>query len=144
MDILGIGPLELLFIVIIALIVLGPKDMAKAGKTIGRYLRKVVKSDAWQAVQHTTKELRSLPNKLIREAGMEDEYEEFKSIMPDTNLKLPSWDDIVSDPNKTIASNSPASKTASTPETDHFLDWTTPPADRNISDPITPNEQNEK
>lgn len=144
MDILGIGPLELLFIVIIALIVLGPKDMAKAGKTIGRYLRKVVKSDTWQAVQHTTKELRSLPNKLIREAGMEEELEEFKSIMPDTNLKLPSWDDMVSDPHKMIASNTPESEIENTPETDQFLDWKTPPANRNSSDPLTPNKQTKK
>jgi Sec-independent protein translocase protein TatA len=34
MEILGIGMSELVFVVIIALIVLGPKDMQKAGKTI--------------------------------------------------------------------------------------------------------------
>ena len=33
MEILGIGPSELLFIVLIAIIVLGPKDMQKAGRT---------------------------------------------------------------------------------------------------------------
>ena len=40
MEILGIGTSELVFIVIIALIVLGPKDMQKAGRTIGKWLRK--------------------------------------------------------------------------------------------------------
>jgi hypothetical protein len=64
--------------------------------------------------------------------------------MPDTNLKLPTWDDMVGDPDKTFASNTSESKIASTPETDQFLDWTTPPANRNISVPTTPNEQTEK
>ena len=40
MEILGVGPSELIFIVIIALIVLGPKDMQKAGKTIGKWMRR--------------------------------------------------------------------------------------------------------
>lgn len=72
MDFLGIGPLELLFIVLIALIVLGPKDMVKAGKTLGRFMRKIVTSPSWRTIQDATKELRRLPNRLIREAGLED------------------------------------------------------------------------
>ena len=60
MEILGVGPSELIFIIIIALIVLGPKDMQKAGKTIGGYLNKLVKSDGWKAFQQTSRELRNL------------------------------------------------------------------------------------
>lgn len=40
MDILGVGPLELIFILLLALIIMGPKDMVKSGRTIGRFLRK--------------------------------------------------------------------------------------------------------
>jgi len=71
MEILGIGPSELIFIIIIALIVLGPKDMQKAGKTIGRWLNGLIRSDGWKAFQQTSKEIRSLPTKLMREANME-------------------------------------------------------------------------
>jgi uncharacterized protein YjiS (DUF1127 family) len=74
MEILGIGPLELFFILIIALIVLGPKDMVKAGRTIGRFLRSLVTSPTWRAVSRTSTELRNLPNKLIRDAGLEEEW----------------------------------------------------------------------
>ena len=35
MEILGIGPMELFFIVLLAMIILGPKDMVKAGRTLG-------------------------------------------------------------------------------------------------------------
>ena len=69
MEILGIGAPELVFIIIIALIVLGPKDMDKAGKTIGKWMRETVTSDGWKLFQQTTRELRGLPNRLMREAS---------------------------------------------------------------------------
>jgi sec-independent protein translocase protein TatB len=71
MEILGIGASELIFIIIIALIVLGPKDMQKAGKTIGRWLNGLVKSDGWKVFQQTSRELRNLPTNLMREANMD-------------------------------------------------------------------------
>ena len=69
MEILGIGTSELIFIVIIALIILGPKDMQKAGKTVGKWLRDIVTSDGWKMFQQTSRELRTLPNRLVREAN---------------------------------------------------------------------------
>lgn len=77
MDILGIGPLEFLFILLIALIVLGPNDMVKAGRTIGRTLRKIVSSDTWRVVQQASRELRNLPNRLMRESGLEEMQRQF-------------------------------------------------------------------
>jgi Sec-independent protein translocase protein TatA len=72
MDILGIGPLELIFILILAIVILGPKDLEKTGKSIGRGLAKIVKSDTWKTVQQTQKKLKTLPNELMREAGLEE------------------------------------------------------------------------
>ena len=69
MEILGIGTSELIFIVVIALIILGPKDMQKAGKTVGKWLRDIVTSDGWKMFQQTSRELRTLPNRLMREAN---------------------------------------------------------------------------
>jgi Sec-independent protein translocase protein TatA len=96
MDILGIGPLELIFILIIALIVLGPSDMVKAGRTIGRFLRQVVTSTTWRAVTRTSDELRTLPNKLIRDAGLEEDFKEIQAatkgaIPPSLNSDLSKW-----------------------------------------------------
>jgi sec-independent protein translocase protein TatB len=80
MDLLGIGPMELAFIIIIALIVLGPKDMAKTGRTVGKFMRDVVKSDTWKAIKTTTKELEHLPNRMMREAGLEDDFKELNNL----------------------------------------------------------------
>jgi sec-independent protein translocase protein TatB len=72
MEIFGIGPQELFFIVLIAIIVLGPKDMQKAGKTVGRWLNSFMKSDGWKAFQRASREIRNLPTNLMREANLED------------------------------------------------------------------------
>jgi sec-independent protein translocase protein TatA len=72
MEILGVGVPELAFIVLIALILLGPKDMAAAGRTIGRTLREFLTSPMWQAMRQTGEEIQKLPTKLVREAGLEE------------------------------------------------------------------------
>ncbi len=80
MEILGIGPLEFLFILLIALIVLGPGDMVKAGRTLGRFMRKIVTSPEWRTVQKASQELKYLPNRLMREAQLEDLSNDLKDI----------------------------------------------------------------
>src|SRR5512145_1733598 len=72
MEILGIGASELFFIVLIAIIVLGPKDMQKAGKTVGRWLNQLMRSDGWKAFQRASKEIRNLPTNLMREANLDE------------------------------------------------------------------------
>lgn len=85
MEFLGIGPLELLIVLLLALVLLGPKDMAKAGRTLGKYMRKVVTSPQWKVVTQTSQELRNLPNRLIREAGLEDMQQEINSLQQTTS-----------------------------------------------------------
>ncbi len=82
MDFLGIGPLEVLFVLLIALIVFGPKDVVKAGQTMGRFLRKLVISPSWQNFQQTSRDLRNLPNKLMREAGLDEIQQDLAQISP--------------------------------------------------------------
>lgn len=77
MDIFGIGPLEIAFILILVIIIFGPKDLMKTGKTIGKSLNKLVRSDTWRTINQTTQELKDLPNRLMREAGL-DELEQMK------------------------------------------------------------------
>ena len=82
MEFLGVGPSELVFIVIIALIILGPKDMQKAGKTLGKWMRSIVTSDGWKMFQQTSRELRTLPNRLMRDAN--DELNQIGKDLNDT------------------------------------------------------------
>lgn len=90
MDILGVGPLELLFIFLIALIFLGPTDMVKAGRTLGKFMRQIVTSDAWREISR----LRTLPNQLMREAGLEEEMRELQQIQKEIKSEVPQLLDI--------------------------------------------------
>jgi sec-independent protein translocase protein TatA len=90
MEILGVGMPELIFIFLIAIIVMGPKDMQKAGKSIGKWLRNIVMSDGWKIFQQTSRELRTLPNKLMREASIE--MDEINKIGKDLRNPLNTLD----------------------------------------------------
>lgn len=72
MEILGIGPLELAFIILIALIVVGPRDLSKTAHAIGRSLNRMYRSETWRLIKDTSRNLRTLPNRLAREAALEE------------------------------------------------------------------------
>ena len=95
MDLLGIGPLELILIFLVILLVLGPNDLIKTGKKIGRFLRKLTHSETWKSIRTTGEELRKLPTQLIREAEIESylaENPEFNIAPPDKNREYSSID----------------------------------------------------
>ena len=83
MEILGIGPLELLFILLIALIFVGPRDLGKAARSTGRLLNQLYKSEGWQNLAEASRNIRTLPNRLAREAALE-ELEQVKREMEGT------------------------------------------------------------
>ncbi len=80
MQILNIGPLELVAILILALLIMGPKDLVKTGAQLGSFVRKVVKSPVWRSVMSTSQEIRELPKKIIQESGIDSEIKEFEEI----------------------------------------------------------------
>jgi Sec-independent protein translocase protein TatA len=92
MEFLGIGPLELLFVVIIALLLFGPKDMVKAGRTMGGVLRKIVTSEGWKDLSKSLRDLRNLPYSMMREAGMEDVVKDLREVKKATRLDEPVFD----------------------------------------------------
>jgi len=108
MEILGIGASELVFVVIIALIVLGPKDMQKAGRTIGKWMRDIVTSDGWKVFQKTSSELRNLPSKMMRDAN--EDLDKFKK---DINAGLDINKNTITPPRSIATDIPPASNPTS-------------------------------
>ncbi len=78
MDIFGVGILEIAFILIIGLIVLGPDGMVKFARSAGTTIRKIIKSPFWSSLMKTEKEIRKIPTQLIREAGIEEDLAEIR------------------------------------------------------------------
>ena len=114
MEILGIGPSELIFIVIIAIIVLGPKDMQKAGRTIGKWLRTVVTSNGWKLFQQTSREIQTLPNRLMRDAALDELKETQRELRRPLTLDEPAPPP--SDPAQPQESASTAANTGDEPK----------------------------
>ena len=63
---------ELIVFLILALAFLRLAEIQSIGRWGGRQLRKMVNSDIWRPVQETARYFRDLPNRMMREAGMED------------------------------------------------------------------------
>ncbi len=87
MNFFGIGALEFLFILTIALIIIGPKDIGKHARSAGRFLNRFYRSDTWRLVRDTSRNLRTLPNRLAREAALE-ELEDIKHTLQDSMGEL--------------------------------------------------------
>jgi sec-independent protein translocase protein TatB len=79
MDIFGIGLPEILFIIVIILVLFGPKDIAVNARKAAKFIRRFLQSPLWQDVQGTSREIRDLPTKLMREAGLEELKNDVKS-----------------------------------------------------------------
>jgi Sec-independent protein translocase protein TatA len=133
MEFLGVGPLELFFILIIALIFLGPRDMVKTGRTMGKYLRKIVMSPTWRMVQQTSRELRTLPNRMIREAGMEEDVKDLDELRKDVGNQIGSLRKPFSAAASEVDQNLREAQSDLTPKIEPATQgvlaaWTTPPA----------------
>lgn len=102
MNIFGIGPLEIVFVLIIGILVLGPEGMITAGKKFGKSLRSIIKSDWWQNIRRGISEIQYLPQRLMREAELDElnqdlneirkiSSEDFPSIGSEDLIKKSSW-----------------------------------------------------
>lgn len=110
MNILGIGPFELILVLIIALLILGPGEMVNFGTKLGKFIRRVITSDAWKTMRNTTRELRNMPNRLAREAGLEEFRKQIKEQETLGNFDSP-FDDIRSiDPSLDAWTSKPSSE----------------------------------
>jgi len=78
MDILGVGPLEIILVIILALVVLGPQDMVVSARKIGAWIRKMVRSPLWREIMETSREIREIPTTLIRDSGIQEAMTELK------------------------------------------------------------------
>lgn len=78
MKILGVGPLEFIFVLIIIFLVLGPEDMVSTGKRLGRFVGQMRRSNLWNGINKMTREIRDLPTSLMQEADLDELSKELK------------------------------------------------------------------
>jgi len=76
-EILNIGIPEILLILTLTLILLGPEGMASSARTLAKTWRKFIHSPLWKDIVSTQREIKEIPTRLVREAG----YDEINSTV---------------------------------------------------------------
>ena len=90
MNLFGLGIPEIILILVIAVIVLGPEVMVTTARSLGRGIRKLIRSPFWSTMVETQREIREMPTRIVREAGLEEDMKEIKRARQDlqsTSLK---------------------------------------------------------
>lgn len=96
MNVFGIGFPEILFILVIALIILGPKNLVKTSRDISSAIRKFATSDTWKSIINSTQEIRNIQEKIIDDTGLKESINTLRSSTRDIGLP-PSqsrWDSL--------------------------------------------------
>ena len=71
MELFGIGIFEVFLIMLIALIFLGPQDTIKAGRNLGRAVRRFFRSEEWRTLLEASREIRTIPEKILEDTGLD-------------------------------------------------------------------------
>lgn len=79
MEILGVGPLEIILVLILALVVLGPQDMVATAFKIGAWVRKMVRSPTWREIADMSREIRQIPTTIMRDSGLREIAKDVKN-----------------------------------------------------------------
>lgn len=88
MQVFNVGVLELLFILIIAFIVLGPRKAIRSAGEVGRWIKNFTKSPLWREIISTSNEIRDLPNKLMEDAELKQTIEDLDYSAKEINKDL--------------------------------------------------------
>lgn len=82
MNIFGsIGTSEILFLLILMVILLGPQKMIQGARDLGKTIRKITRSQFWKDVKQTSREIRDIPKKIMEEADIEEDVKEIKNVL---------------------------------------------------------------
>jgi Sec-independent protein translocase protein TatA len=84
MEFLGIGLPELIFILLLVVIIFGPKDLEKMAKKVGSAIARFIRSDTFRDLRR----IGDLPTELVRKAGL-DEFRADLSQLDGQKSKLP-------------------------------------------------------
>lgn len=71
MNFLNLGWSEVILILLLAFIVLGPDKVVKTGQDLGKWIRKVSKDETIREVVRTTNEIKRFPQKILDESGLD-------------------------------------------------------------------------
>ncbi len=78
MKFFNIGLPELVFLLVIMLVLLGPEGMQDYFKKAGRFVRKVTRSEFWRSSVSTYREVKRYPAQMMKELELEELEKELR------------------------------------------------------------------
>lgn len=80
MEVFNIGPLELLVILVLVILMFGPQDIVNFAHKAGHWIYNLKKSEFWQELMGTTKQIQEFPQKIMKEAELEETMKEIDAL----------------------------------------------------------------
>ena len=80
MEILNVGPMELLLILFLAFVVMGPEGMVDAAGKLGKTIRKIINSSIWKEITGSYRDLSDFSEEIIRNTGLEESINEINEL----------------------------------------------------------------
>lgn len=71
MNFLNLGWTEVLLILVLAFVVLGPDKVVKTGQDLGKWIRKISRNETLREVVRTTNEIKRYPQKILDESMLD-------------------------------------------------------------------------
>lgn len=88
MEILNIGPLELIIILVLMFILLGPKEMVLTAHRIGEWVRSFLRSPMWREIWGISQDIRELPKKIVSETGLDETLAEVRQTTQEATNEI--------------------------------------------------------
>ncbi len=88
MQIFNLGLGEIFFVLLIAVVVLGPQRIVSFSRRAGLWMRAMVHNPVWQEVIATSRELREIPNHLMVDTGLQAEIDVLNADLVKVNNNL--------------------------------------------------------
>lgn len=91
----GIGLPEIIILVLVSFVFIGPERSRSLALTLGRWLRRLITSTWWREFNQVANSLRDLPNTLVRMSELEDSLRQMQTDITqatqiDLNLHMPT------------------------------------------------------
>jgi len=118
MELLGLGLGEWALVLVILFVVMGPKEMLTLSRRIALGIKKIRQSDLWRSIQETERELRQVPQELMKETGLDELEQERRKILANVRTGSPvvGWEPNPAEQSKPMGWEPESDTSASMPE----------------------------
>ncbi len=116
MRVLNIGIREVLLLLVIMLILFGPRQLQENARKLAQTIRRIVRSDAWRSFLGVYDDVNNIKEEVIRESGIREVQDSLRGVNRqlsgiDRELRHPEWQDGEPDTQKESKESSLAPET---------------------------------